>query len=135
MYHSDLIPGDLIRRKKGPVWHWGVCLPEGIVHNTPAHGEHISSLAEFGEDQAINIIKSPDINRMEIMNRAYAIVSNPSDYQYLWRNCEHTFSEIAYGEATSPTVKNLVGLLLVVGGAIAITKYRAQVMQVLRQIA
>ena len=27
MYHSDLIPGDLIRRKKGPVWHWGVWLP------------------------------------------------------------------------------------------------------------
>ena len=109
--------------------------PQGVVHNTPAHGEHISSLAEFREGQAINIIKPPDINRMEIMNRAYAIVSNPSTYQYLWRNCEHTFSKIAYGEATSPTVKGLARLLLVVGGTIAIIKYRAQVMQVLKQIA
>ena len=135
MYHSDLIPGDVIQRRKGPVWHWGVCLPEGIVHNTPAHGEHISSLDEFREGQAIDTIKPPDINRSEIMNRAYAIVSNPSAYQYLWRNCEHTVNKIAYDKATSPTVRGLAGLLLVVGGAIAITKYRAQVMQVLKQIA
>lgn len=124
MIELILIPGDIIRRRKGPVWHWGVWLPSGVLHNTPEEGEHTSTLAKFRDGKPIEIFRPHDINRNEIIHRAYSIASHPSSYQYLWRNCEHTINEITTDEAHSPTVKSLGLLVLAAVAVYAAAKYR-----------
>ena len=124
MIETNLIPGDIIRRPKGPVWHWGVWLFSGVLHNTPEKGEHISTLEEFRDGKPIEIIRPPTINRYEIIHRAQSIASHPSSYQYLWRNCEHTINQITADEAYSPTVNNLALLVLVTVAAYGAAKYR-----------
>lgn len=135
MYDFNLIPGDVVRRRKGAVWHWGVCIQEGIVHNTPEKGEHISSLAEFADVQQIEVFRPHDINRHEIISRAYEIVNNPSDYQYLWRNCEHTVTEIIKGEAMSQTVKSLATLAFIISSAYLVIRYHNQITRVVRYMS
>ena len=107
MYDFNLVQGDILRRRKGNVWHWGVWLQEGVLHNTPDKGEHISSLGEFSNGNEIEIFQPNDLNRNDIIARAYNIINNPSEYQYLWRNCEHTVTEITSGKPSSQTVNNL----------------------------
>lgn len=124
MIESNLILGDIIRRPKGPVWHWGVWLPPGVLHNTPENGEHISTLAEFHGGKPIEIIRPLDINRDEIIHRAQSIINHPSSYQYLWRNCEHTINQIIADEVYSQTVNNIALLVLVAVAAYAAAKYR-----------
>ncbi len=134
MENISLQPGDVLRRKKGPVWHWGVCLAEGILHNTPDSGEHLSSLSEFANGQNIEVFHSDNIYREEIIARAYRIIYNPSSYQYLWRNCEHTLTEITKGQPSSHTVRNFATLALVFSGIYISIKYRAQLAQTMRYI-
>ena len=124
MIELILIPGDIIRRRKGPVWHWGVWLPSGVLHNTPEEGEHTSTFAKFRDGKPVEIIRPPDINRYEIIHRANSIASHPSSYQYLWRNCEHTINQITADEAYSQTVNNLALFVLVAMAACVAAKYR-----------
>ena len=124
MIELNLIPGDIIRRPKGPVWHWGVWLPPGVLHNTPERGEHISTLAKFRDGKPIEIIRPRNINRHEIIHRAQSIASHPSSYQCLWRNCEHTINQITVDEAYSPTVKKLALLMVVAVATYAAAKCR-----------
>ena len=111
-------------RRKGLVWHWGIWLPEGVLHNTPDKDEHISSIIEFADGQNIEVFHPHFLNRQEIINRAYEIATDPSAYQYLWRNCEHTVTKIIEGKPNSPTINNLAILTLVISCTYLVIRYR-----------
>jgi len=116
MDNISIRPGDIVYRYKCFVRHWGVCVSEGVIlHNSPGKGEHAGSVGEFSGGKKIYVIRMQEQDRQEIINRARYIIDKPSHYQYLWRNCEHTITEIFTGEPSSPTV-NFLGVLAMIGG-------------------
>ena len=44
---NTLRPGDIVSRPKGVVRHVGVVVEDGVLHNVPGRGEHVSSLESF----------------------------------------------------------------------------------------
>lgn len=109
----ELYPGDLVRRKKWPVWHWGVYVGENLLlHNMPGVGEHVSTVADFADGKNLEVFRPSNALRSRILIRAHEILEHPERYSFLWRNCEHTVSEAATGDGRSETVVTLMFILL-----------------------
>lgn len=117
--------GDIVRRRKGWVWHWGVYLgSDRVLHNTPEKGEHVSSLEDFAAEKPVERFSVREIDRSAILARAATVAANPKEYSYLWRNCEHTVLSMYQNEERSPTVEAAVAFLLLLAGVIAFTRPR-----------
>lgn len=134
---NELVPGDLLLRRKDPTWHRGIYLGNGqVLHNAPEPpgGESITSFANFSKGETVYVWQPSLERRAEITQRAWHIITNPKAYSYLWRNCEHTFFEITEGTPRSPTVRTLVSLAAVAGVGILPFKYRKEIAQAVRGI-
>lgn len=112
MFFYQLVAGDVLLRKKGEVWHFGIYMGNGtVLHNSPGVGERVSSYEEYADGQQVKAYQPDPTKRHEIMNRAWQIVRNPKAYDHLTRNCEHTMYEAIDGVAKSPTVRVLLATL------------------------
>lgn len=130
-----LIAGDILRRWKNGVWHWGIYLGEGkVLHNTPKEGEHVSQLADFSAGEKTYFIRPDSSKKSEILHRSSEIVASPKKYSYLWRNCEHTLYQAMEGTPRSPTAKLIVGITALVTG-IVVYKYRKQIISAIKEAA
>jgi len=103
-YNKCLDIGLLVLRPKltGFVHHEGVIVgANAVLHNTPAKGEHVSTLEVFADGKPIQLQRT-GANPEIIAARAQQILSQPKSYDLFRRNCQHTTSEIIRGIATSP---------------------------------
>jgi hypothetical protein len=122
--------GDILSRPKcyGVVQHIGICVGHDLVlSNMPEKGEHLSSVEEFCDGEPLSIRPS-GADPVFVIARARKILSNPRRYHAVFRNCQHTTNEAAFGVAKSPAMKSgmsialslLIGIVRVVARARAI---------------
>jgi hypothetical protein len=111
--------GTIIARvKAGVAEHVGVITaPNVVLHNTPARGEHESTLAEFAAGQTITI-KGRVRDVMTFMNRVWRKRQNLRPYDLVSNNCEHTISALTSDEPSSPQLRAW-GIVAVVAIAFA----------------
>ena len=117
----DLMPGDVVARRKGPVMHKGVVMPGGrILHNTPGRGEHLSTLAEFAAGKRVHLVR-----RACGTSRARAYEAAPRrdrGYNLFTYNCEHTASRVAHGREESPQLRGWIAGIGVAALTFALTR-------------
>lgn len=103
-------PGDIVSRRKGLVSHKGLVLEDGrILHNTPARGEHISSLGDFAAGRRVRVHRRDFDTRRSAL--AHAPRHRQRPYHLLQNNCEHTIYRDRRGRSRSPQLTGwLVGL-------------------------
>ncbi len=112
--------GDVVARRKGPVMHKGIALGDGrVLHNTPRHGEHISSEEDFLQGRTLYVINKPRPERRRALahanNLRYRDVGEFSSYNLFTNNCEHTVNRAHSGRSHSPQLAGwLAGLSLAV---------------------
>lgn len=107
-------PGDILMREKGLHDHVGVAWFDGqVLHNSPARGEHLSSLQEFAAGHEIRVQPTSVYDRARALANGVAVLRAPRRYHVLRNNCEHTAHYIVQGRARSPQLMRwtLVGLL------------------------
>ncbi len=109
-------PGELLRRRKGPVMHTGVSLGAGrVLHNTPGRGEHVSSFEDFANGETVRVSPSSAKARERVQSRDVNACERP--YNPFTNNCEHTASRATDGRASSPQLRKLA-LEAVAGAAL-----------------
>lgn len=112
-------PGDVLVRDKGLHDHVGVAWFDGqVLHNSPARGEHLSSLEEFAAGREIRVQPTSAFDRSRALANGVAVLRAPRRYDVLRNNCEHTAHYIVRGRARSPqlmrwTLAGLFGALVV----------------------
>jgi cell wall-associated NlpC family hydrolase len=105
MNMSQYRPGDVVARRKGPVMHKGIVMPDGrILHNTPLDGEQICSLAEFSAGRRVYVTprrSNPfqDGTHTPGPSRPYCLFTN---------NCEHTVTRFTHGRPCSPQLRGWI---------------------------
>jgi len=115
---SRYLPGDVVARRKGLVMHHGVVLSDGrILHNTPRRGEHVSSLAEFGNGRRIYRVGATGARR------SYAV--DGRRYNLFTNNCEHTVSRYTHGRASSGQLRSWVAGVSLAAMGLALTRHPA----------
>ncbi len=113
---AEILPGDILWRRKGVLIHKGIALPgDRVFHNTPFAGEHVSATSEFARGHRVHA------RRLEAEDRRRALRAARLDavrrYNLFTNNCEHTVSRARDGAASSPQLDAwLVGLSV---GAVA----------------
>lgn len=116
------MPGDVVARRKGPVMHKGVVLPDGrVLHNTPGRGEHVSTLEEFGAGRTVHVVR-----RACARSRARAYQARPradQRYNIFTNNCEHTTSRVVHGREESPQLRGWIAGVGVAALAFALTRH------------
>ncbi|MEM9623918.1 MAG: hypothetical protein AAF993_19915 [Pseudomonadota bacterium] len=99
--------GDVLSRRKGLVMHRGVALGhDRVLHNTPARGEHISSVAEFRAGRRLYVESGHAASRLRAQREQHR--QPAGDYHILRNNCEHTVSRVTDGRAHSPQLRGWV---------------------------
>ncbi|MEM1229237.1 MAG: hypothetical protein AAGI15_01775 [Pseudomonadota bacterium] len=118
---SRYLPGDIVSRRKGLVMHRGLVLEDGrVLHNTPEHGEHVSSMAEFAAGQRVRVARRDFATRRESLSVA-ARGRRARRYHLLRNNCEHTIYRDARGRTRSPQLTGwALGLGLAGAGLLAV---------------
>ncbi|MBX3706210.1 MAG: hypothetical protein KF911_06185 [Pseudomonadales bacterium] len=121
-FQQRLLPGDIVARRKGPVMHKGVVMPDGrILHNTPARGEHLSSLAEFAAGRTVTVTRN---GCGESRARAYRAAPRPGARYHLFaNNCEHTVSRTLEGRERSPQLRGWIAGIGIAAVAFAVTRH------------
>lgn len=116
---THLNVGDkVIVPKMGGVNHVGIFVFNGVLHNSPGKGEHLSTLEKFANGQ-IPTVERTNSNPRWVEKRAYEILQNPRPYDLMNRNCEHTAHDILTSRPESPQlVAGLIALFIVGIGAI-----------------
>jgi hypothetical protein len=118
----ELMPGDVVARRKGPVMHKGVVMPGGmILHNSPGRGEHLSTLEEFGAGKRVHLVR-----RACSTSRARAYGAAPRrdrGYNLFTYNCEHTASRVAHGREESPQLRGWIAGIGVAALTFALTRH------------
>lgn len=107
--------GDLVSRRKAIVFqHWGVMLDErNVLHNSPAHGEHVTSIEEFAAGHEIVVHPVAPEQRPWVIENACKVLSNPKAYDIFSNNCEHTANRIISGQAYSPQLRLVLAILAI----------------------
>ncbi len=100
-------PGDLLLCDKGLFKHVGVVVINGILHNTPEKGEHISTLFDFCRGRPYRLIEVPIGLRQLIVANASWIAAYPRRFDAISNNCEHTATRALGRKPHSPTVAAL----------------------------
>jgi len=118
----DILPGDMLHRRKGLVTHCGTALgwQSGqflVAHSLPGRGYHVSSLDDFAAGHEVYVAHRPqEWERFEVLARVEEQLGLP--YSLLTRNCQHGCSYAATGRAQSWGVAlaalGVVGALLLV---------------------
>ena len=116
---TEVLPGDIVLRRKGPVMHQGIALGDDrVLHNTPLRGEHVSSLMEFGRGRRVRPRRLGETQRARTLQHAKrAAAGDARRYNLFRNNCEHTVTRATTGE---PRSQQLVAVAagLVVGVAV-----------------
>jgi hypothetical protein len=118
----ELRPGDVVARRKGPVMHKGVVMPDGrILHNTPGRGEHLSTLEAFAAGKRVHRVRRAcDASRA----RAYdATPRRDRGYNLFTYNCEHTASRVVHGREESPQLRGWIAGIGVAALTFALTRH------------
>ena len=104
------LPGDILLRRKGLVFHKGVALPAGrVFHNTPRAGEHISTEDEFRAGHRLYVQRLSEAERQRTVRSAESGLHR--EYHLLANNCEHTVTRARTGQASSRQLETwVVGL-------------------------
>ena len=105
-YNSALSVGDVLVRPKffGLVPHVGVLVgSNAVLTNTPAKGEHLSTLQDFSTGETITVRPS-GAEPAGVIARAQKVLASPKRYNAVRRNCQHTVTEIVQGVAESPLI-------------------------------
>lgn len=118
---SQVLPGDIVLRRKGPVMHQGIALGDDrVLHNTPRRGEHISSMEDFRRGKTVRARRLDQTQRARALRHAgHAAEGNARRYNLFRNNCEHTVTRATTGEATSRQLL-AVGAGLLVGAAVLV---------------
>lgn len=98
--------GDLLTRPKalGLIRHEGVWLGSNrVATNTPEAGECIVSLQDFAAGQCVSL-QATHADLAAVARNAERVFSRPRKYNVLFRNCQHTASEIIHGVPRSALV-------------------------------
>lgn len=107
-------PGDILARDKGLHEHVGVAWFDGrVLHNSPRHGEHLSSWEEFAAGKPVRVRAQGACDHGQLRTHGQAILQAPRGYHVLRNNCEHTAHYVVDGRAHSPQLVRwaLIGLL------------------------
>lgn len=115
----QLIPGAVLKRPKaaGLVEHEGLYLGNGLVfHNTPARGDHISTLADFSQGQSIRIHRTDQHLVPAALIRAQQLAWVNRRYDVASYNCQHSVRKALGLAAESPQIRGwaLASLALLV---------------------
>ncbi len=95
----------IARTKAGVAEHIGVITAHNLVlHNTPARGEHESTVAEFAAGQP-NTIKGRVRDVIAFINRVWRRRQNLRAYDLVSNNCEHTISDLTADGPSSPQLR------------------------------
>ena len=101
---NTLRPGDIVSRPKGVVRHVGVVVEDGVLHNVPGRGEHVSSLESFAAGRPVRV-ERPDRSRgLRTVARASHDFGGRR-YDLLNNNCEHSVNRLHEGRAHSPQLR------------------------------
>ena len=101
---TEVLPGDVVLRRKGLVMHQGIALGDGrVLHNTPFRGEHVSSMEDFRRGRAVRARRLGETQRARALHHARGTAHATSRRYNLFRNnCEHTVSRATTGKPRSP---------------------------------
>ena len=118
---TEVLPGDVVLRRKGLVMHQGIALDDDrVLHNTPLRGEHISSMEDFGRGKTVRTRRLGETQCARALHHAtQAAQGDARRYNLFRNNCEHTVTRATTGEATSRQLL-AVGAGLVVGAAVLV---------------
>ncbi len=112
--------------------HVGILVEgEGVFHNAPGKGEHLSSLAQFHPDPRVITFEAVDhVDFHSIIDGINAALMKPKGYSASSHNCEDSVNSILEGRPHSPqrqkfkkAVGDIVGAaacFVVIVGAVAI---------------
>ena len=111
----EVLPGDVVLRRKGPVMHQGIALGDDrVLHNTPLRGEHVSSMEDFRRGKTVRARGLGETQRARALRHAQgAARGGVRRYNLFRNNCEHTVSRATTGKPKSPQ------LLAVAAGVVA----------------
>lgn len=114
--HQQLSIGDILYRRKSMVMHVGIYLGQDrILHNTPKGGEHQVSFLDFAQDKPV-FAQFSGISPEQLLLRAQNILAQPSHYNLLKNNCEHTTNQVL-GEAAFSKQLSEIEAWALIGGA------------------
>ncbi len=118
---TEVLPGDIVLRRKGPVMHQGIALDDGrVLHNTPRRGEHVSSLEDFRRGKTLRALRLDESQRARALRHAHEAAEGKAHRYHLFRNnCEHTVTRATTGKPRSPQLL-AVAAGLVVGAAVLV---------------
>ena len=118
---TEVLPGDIVLRRKGPVMHQGIALDDGrVLHNTPRRGEHVSSMEDFRRGKALRARRLDESQRARALRHAREAAEGKAQRYHLFRNnCEHTVTRATTGEPRSQQLL-AVAAGLVVGAAVLV---------------
>ena len=126
---SRYLPGDVLKRRKGLVWHHGLALGDGrVLHNTPERGEHITTEAGFAAGQRVRVLPQNYPRRRRALRETagfahpYAPGSN-RHYHLLDNNCEHTVSRYSGESPSSPQLRGWLAGIGCAAVALAVTRH------------
>lgn len=127
---TEVLPGDIVLRRKGPVMHQGISLGDDrVLHNTPLRGEHVSSMEEFGRGRRVRPRRLGETERARALRHAKRATAGDSRRYNLFRNnCEHTVTRATTGRPRSRQLVAVAAGLLV--GAAALVAIRHPVVAV-----
>ena len=116
--HIAPTAGDILSRPKFPFVHRGVYLGNGhVLHNTPAHGEHVSDIATFAQTHQVSVERISGHKKAEIRHRAFQTIIRPAPYNAVKNNCDHTVTRITEGIPTSQQLLFTILVLLGIASA------------------
>lgn len=118
---TEVLPGDIVLRRKGPVMHQGIALDDGrVLHNTPRRGEHVSSMEDFRRGKSLRARRLDESQRARALRHAHEAAEGKAQRYHLFRNnCEHTVTRATTGEPRSQQLL-AVAAGLVVGAAVLV---------------
>lgn len=118
---TEVLPGDIVLRRKGPVMHQGIALGDDrVLHNTPRRGEHISSMEDFRRGKTVRARGLDETQRARAMRHAQdAAQGGARRYNVFRNNCEHTVTRATTGKARSSQLA-AVGAGVVIGTAVLV---------------
>jgi hypothetical protein len=98
----------------GLVHHVGILRPDGlVVHNTPARGEHISSMPEFAEGAPIHDGGVIPAAHLPILRNNLRIASRqPRQYDAINNNCEHFVTKLLGIAPISPQLQTFATIAI-----------------------
>lgn len=130
---SQYRPGDVVARRKGPVMHKGVVMPDGrILHNTPLEGEQICSLAEFSAGRRVYVTPA----RSNPFEDGVSVISPQSRRPYclFTNNCEHTVTRITHGRPCSPQLRGWIAGMSVAAATLTLALVRGSALSLLSRM-